>query len=280
MRPRRPQAQYSTRSRRRPRWGQHFLVDLAVVSRIVDALAPRPGEAVLEIGPGEGALTAALLERQAQLAAVELDPRLAERLARRFGERLLLLREDVLRLDWAALRARMGLREAERLAVVGNLPYAISKRIAQALVRERACVSRAVLMFQREVAARLVARPGSRAYGPLAVYVGAAFEVRRLREVSPAAFRPAPRVVSSLTHWLPREPPPDAPSLRALRACLAACFRQRRRTLWNNLRVAVGEARARRWLEQLGLEETRRPEQVPPEVYMELAARWAAEALI
>src|SRR5262245_31299105 len=168
--------QSSTRQkppRPRRRFGQNFLVDARAVRRIVDALAPRPDETVVEIGPGRGALTEELLARVPRLTAIELDRDLAALLSARFGpERLVLLSRDVLDVGLAEL--------SPPLAVVGNLPYNVSKPVAMKLVGERAAIDRAVLMFQREVAERLLATPGTPAYGPLTVLSGLAFRIERM----------------------------------------------------------------------------------------------------
>ncbi len=261
----------------RRRFGQNFLVDRGAARRIVDALAPRPGEPVLEIGPGTGALTATLVERAGRIAAVELDRDLAAALERRFpAESLLLIRDDVLRLSLREVAARLGAGEGASLAVVGNLPYNISKPVAQLLVAQRANVARAVLMFQREVARRLTARAGARDYGPLAVLVGLAYEVATEFDVAPGAFRPRPSIVSTVTRWTPR---PDRRWLDrhegALRECLRAAFAHRRRMLHNNLRLALGdEASADALLQGAALEGTLRPGAIPPVGFMGLAERW------
>lgn len=270
----RPEEAAGHRARRR--FGQNFLVSVEIARRIVDALAPGPGEAVLEIGPGRGALTEHLIAAAGRVAAVEIDRDLADRLARRFGSSLALFRDDILRFDFARVAAALGAWEEAPLAVAGNLPYNVSKPVAMKLVRERARIARAVLMFQREVASRLTAGPGGRDYGPLTVLAGAAFRIERLFDLPPAAFRPRPAVVSTLTRWTPVEAPPDDASLERLRACLAACFARRRRTVLNNLRAALpgGEDDARRRLAAAGIDGGARPEALPPRAYRALAADW------
>jgi 16S rRNA (adenine1518-N6/adenine1519-N6)-dimethyltransferase len=256
--------------------GQHFLADAGAAERIVAALDLRPGEPALEIGPGRGALTAALVRGRARLAAVELDGDLAAALERRFppGE-LLLIRGDVLETALASVLDRLG-SPRERLAVAGNLPYSISKPVVQKLVREREAVDRAVLMFQREVARRLTAGPGSRDYGPLGLLAGRVYRLRALFDLAPSAFRPAPEVWSTVTAWSRREGPALGPEEEArLRACLAACFARRRQTLRNNLRGTLGDpARAERLLSAASVDGDRRAEELPPEAFARLAAAW------
>src|SRR5262245_47286487 len=144
----------------RRRFGQNFLVDSRAVERIVGALDPHPGESVVEIGPGRGALTGALLARAGRLAAVELDRDLARLLRERFDpDRLVLFETDVLRIRLAQIAQGAGFAPDARLVLAGNLPFNVSKPVAMKLVRERHEVDRAVLTFQREVALRLTAAP-------------------------------------------------------------------------------------------------------------------------
>jgi 16S rRNA (adenine1518-N6/adenine1519-N6)-dimethyltransferase len=268
--------------RARRRFGQHFLVDEAILRKVVEAFGPRSGEAILEIGPGRGALTAEILRSVERIAAVEIDRDLAALLRGRFGPgRLVLLEENVLTLPLAAIAPALGFAPATRLAVVGNLPYNVSKPIALKLVEERSSVGRSILMFQREVADRLTARPGSKAYGPLTLLVGFAYEVSRLFDVPPRAFRPRPEVHSTVTSWVTRpERQSSAIMATPIKACLAACFAHRRRTLANNLRAALpgGEEQSRQLLNDTGLDGSLRAEQLQPEAFVELAARWPRAA--
>lgn len=262
----------------RKRWGQCFLVDRRAVTRIADVLAPQRHESLLEIGPGRGALTGVLVERAGRIAAIELDPALARLLRARFEPaQLALLEGDVLELDLAAVGPLVGAAPSSRLAVVGNLPYNISKPVASKLVRDRALVARAVLMFQREVADRLVARPSTSAYGPLTVLVGEAYRVERAFDLPPTAFRPAPEVRSTVTRWTPRlDTAFDTSDEAALRACLAASFARRRQTILRNLREALpgGLDLARSLLAAADLDGALRAEAIPPEGFRRLAAVW------
>jgi 16S rRNA (adenine1518-N6/adenine1519-N6)-dimethyltransferase len=240
--------------------------------RIVDALAPQADETVLEIGPGRGAVTEALLARVPRVTAIELDRDLAALLATRFGsERLRLLQADVLDVDLSSLDAP--------LAVVGNLPYNVSKPVAMQLIRERAAIDRAVLMFQREVADRLLAAPGTPAYGPLTVLSGLAYRIERLFDLAPRAFTPRPAVVSTVTRWLRAEPADLPVALEPpLRAVLRAAFSHRRQTLLRNLKGALpgGERQARELLERTGIDGTLRAEVLGPEAFVALASHWPA----
>jgi 16S rRNA (adenine1518-N6/adenine1519-N6)-dimethyltransferase len=256
----------------RKRFGQNFLADPSAVRKILAALAPRPDEAVLEIGPGRGALTEALLSVVPAIWAVEIDRDLVADLASRHpADRLRLIQGDVLDLDFAPLAA------AGPLAIAGNLPYNISKPVAMKLVAERRFVSRAVLMFQREVAMRLTASPGTKAYGPLTILCGRAYRIERLFDLSPGSFRPSPSVVSSVTRWVRAvdEALPDALDA-PLRAVLSAAFAHRRQTLHKNLRerLSGGDPAVRALLESAGLDGSLRAERIPPDGFVALARVW------
>jgi len=263
--------------------GQHFLVDARTVARIGRALAPTPDEALLEIGPGRGALTNGLLRRCERMAAIELDPMLVARLRARIAEdRLLLLERDVLQTPLREVLQALGRSDGERLVIAGNLPYNISKPIVQKLIRERDCVSRAVLMFQREVAERLTASPGSRRYAPLGVLAGFVFRIEPLFDVPPRCFSPPPRVQSTVTRWSLA----DGPALghdheQRLRLVLAACFARRRRTLRNNLKSALGdESRVDDLLASADIDGSLRAEALAPSAFSRLATRWDPGALV
>ena len=255
-------------SRPRRRFGQHFLVDPGAVRRIVEAVGPRQGPPVLEIGPGRGALTGPLLAAFGRVIAVEIDRDLAASLRARFPqESLALLEGDVLDVSLAEVAGGP-------LRLVGNLPYNVSKPVAAKLVRERAAVAGAVLMFQREVAGRLTALPGSRIYGPLTVLVGEAFRVERLFDLPPEAFRPAPEVRSTVTRWTPRADAFASVSESGLSAVLRTGFAQRRRTLLNNVQRALGRGPAETLLAEAGIDGGLRAEVVPPEGWRRLGALW------
>lgn len=258
----------------RRRFGQNFLVDASAIERIVAALAPAPEETVVEIGPGRGALTEALLRRVPRVTAIEIDRDLAAMLrARHDPARLALVEADALGVDLGAI--------APRCVVVGNLPYNVSKPMAMKLVAERAAVARAVLMFQREVALRLVARPGTSAYGPLTVLAGEAYAIETLFDLRPGAFRPRPEVLSSVTRWTPREGQGLPADLEGpLRAVLRLGFARRRQTLLRNLREGLpgGEAAARALLEEASIDGALRAEALSPEAFVRLARVWPAGA--
>lgn len=216
--------------RAKRRFGQNFLTDANVVDRIIRAIAPRPGDHMVEIGPGQGALTAPLLEHVNRLDAVEVDWDLAARLQERFSGRLTVHREDALEVDFAALAG------AGPLRVVGNLPYNISTPLIFHLLDARRHITDMHFMLQREVVERMSAGPGSKRYGRLSVMVQYACRAERLFDVPPGAFRPPPKVTSSIVRLTPHpEPPVTVPDERLLAQVVARAFGQRRKTLRNAL---------------------------------------------
>jgi len=258
----------------RRRFGQNFLTDRGVIGRIVAALAPGAVENVLEIGPGRGALTEALLATVPHISAIEIDRDLAAHLRSQYPEaQLRVIETDVLDVSFSALAGALP------LVIAGNLPYNISKPVAMKLVVERRAVSRAVLMFQREVAGRLTATVGTAAYGPLTVLAGRAYRIERLFDIAPGAFHPRPQVVSTVTRWTPRNDEALPESLIApLKTVLRAAFARRRQTLQKNVRAALSgdDTAASALLAQAGLDGGLRAEAVPPEGFVVLARLWPA----
>jgi 16S rRNA (adenine1518-N6/adenine1519-N6)-dimethyltransferase len=265
----------------RHRLGQHFLSDPGILTRIADALAPAPADAVLEIGAGTGTLTAVLTPRVGRVIAIETDRRLAATLAERVrttGDPVTVVVGDALRLDWHALldsgaHATPGAPHAFK--VVGNIPYNITTPLIDKALTPP-WPERIVFLVQREVADRLAARPGSKAYGALTVGVQATCRVERLFVVSAGAFHPAPRVASALVRLTPRaEPLVGAGELGAFRAFVTACFTRRRKQLRNVVMGATGSSAARvtEALTALGIDPRARPETLAPEAFVRLL-RW------
>ena len=225
--------------RPRKRFGQNFLADPHYVARIVAAIAPAPGDNIVEIGPGLGALTQALVERAGRAAAIEIDRDLAARLRERFPpERLALHEADALTFDFAPLGAH--------LRIVGNLPYNISSPLLFRLAAYEAQLRDIHVMLQREVVARMTAQPATPDYGRLTVMLQSRFVVTRLFGVPAGAFRPAPKVESAVARLVPlgdARPPIADDALFA--GIVAAAFGQRRKTLRNALASIVGEAALR-----------------------------------
>ena len=218
------------------RFGQNFLADQRIIHRLVEALEPGADETIVEIGPGRGALTAPLLERAGSLVAIEFDQALIPLLTEKFGGRknFRLVQSDALTADVCDV-----IRPATQTRVVGNLPYNVGTAILQRLIEQRHCLTEMVLMLQKEVVERITAGPGSPERGYLSVFVQAYCETEKLFDVGPGAFRPAPKVWSSVIRLKLR--PDTAEEIRddkLLWLVVSAGFAQRRKTILNNLRSA------------------------------------------
>ncbi len=213
----------------RRRFGQNFLVDPHYVARIVEAVAPQAGDNLVEIGPGQGALTRSLVERAGHVTAVEIDRDLAARLASEFPrERLALHVGDALAFDFATL--------GPALRVVGNLPYNISSPLLFHLAQFATQLVDLHVMLQKEVVARMTAQPATADYGRLTVMLQAKFRVTRLFTVPPGAFRPAPSVDSAVAKLVPLgAASPHIADEELFARVVAAAFGQRRKTLRNAL---------------------------------------------
>ena len=249
----------------RKRFAQHFLHDRAVIRRIVDTIAPRPGELVMEIGPGRGALTFPLLARGCELHAVEIDRDLAARLRAQAPRHpnLTVHEADALDLDVARIAP-----PPRRLRVTGNLPYNISTPLLFRLLASLPRIADMHLMLQKEVVDRMVSPPGSREYGRLSVMVQLDCEVERVVRVGAGAFSPPPRVESAVVRLRPR---PHTALDRAIRlrleAIVRSCFSRRRKTLRNALRGLCDE----RVIAASGLDPQLRPEMLAIEDFIGLA---------
>jgi 16S rRNA (adenine1518-N6/adenine1519-N6)-dimethyltransferase len=239
----------SSSHRPRKRFGQHFLHDPQVLARIVEAVAPCPGDLIVEIGPGEGALTSPLLERAGALQVIEIDRDLAARLRERPG--LTVHEADALEFDFARFPAGMRL--------VGNLPYNISTPLLFHLARYAERVRDLHFMLQLEVVERMVAAPSTAAYGRLSVALQARFTMEKLFTVGKGAFRPAPKVESALVRMVPL-----VAALAIDEDLLRRAFSARRKQLRNAL-AGVDLARA-------GIDPTLRPENLSPADYARLSA--------
>jgi len=250
----------------RKRFGQHFLHDPAVIERIVDAVNPVPGERLVEIGPGEGALTLPLLRRGAHLTVIELDRDLAARLAARpeAGTSLTVIQGDALRVDLAALAG-----DAAPLRLVGNLPYNISTPLLFRFIQQAPVIEDMHFMLQREVVERMTAGPGSKIYGRLSVMIAVACRAEALFDIGPGAFRPPPKVWSSIVRLVPwREPPFPVPDPQRFAEVVRRAFGQRRKTLRNALAGLVDVETIR----AVGCDPGARAETLPPGDFARLAA--------
>jgi 16S rRNA (adenine1518-N6/adenine1519-N6)-dimethyltransferase len=247
----------------RKRFGQHFLSDGGIIDAIVRAIAPQPGDAMVEIGPGLAALTQPLVERLGRLTVIELDRDLAKRL-REHGQ-LDVVESDVLKVDFTALSARLGGPEGKRLRVVGNLPYNISTPILFHLLEVAHRVADQHFMLQKEVIDRMVAKPATSDYSRLSVMLQWRYAMENILFVPPESFDPPPRVDSAVVRMVPLAEPPAVDAAR-LGEIVQVAFSQRRKIL----RHTLG-----RWLEAHAFggafDVQRRAEEVPVSEYVALA---------
>ena len=250
----------------RKRFWQHFLHDRSVLDRNVESLAPQPDQALLEIGPGRGALTERLRSRSRTLDAIEIDRDLAALLQERFGAApgFELHTCDALEFDLASLATR----RSQRLRVIGNLPYNISTPLLFHVAAAHEHIDDLHVMLQKEVIDRIVAAPGSSEYGRLTVMLAPWFEARRLFDVGPGAFTPAPRVWSAVARLRVRREPAFAVP-RAYARTVSAAFSQRRKTLRNALR-SILDIQA---ITDAGIDPGVRPETLAPAQFAALAAQ-------
>ncbi|NMG73200.1 16S rRNA (adenine(1518)-N(6)/adenine(1519)-N(6))-dimethyltransferase RsmA [Aromatoleum diolicum] len=250
-----------TEHRARKRFGQNFLSDPNIIRKIIDAIRPVAGETMVEIGPGLGAMTDPLVERLGHLHVVEIDRDLIARLQERYTlEHLTIHQGDALKFDFGQLGAP--------LRVVGNLPYNISTPLLFHLAAYAGQVSDMTFMLQKEVVMRMVAEPGTDDYGRLSVMLQYRFRMGRLFDVPPGAFRPAPKVTSSIVRMVPLPPEQLAAQDEGLlESIVAAAFGQRRKTLRNTLRDFLDE----RDFAALGLDPGLRGERLSVAEYIAIA---------
>jgi 16S rRNA (adenine1518-N6/adenine1519-N6)-dimethyltransferase len=255
--------------RARKRFGQNFLVDEQVIDRIVAAIDPRPGELLIEIGPGHGALTGPLLESGATVHVLEIDRDLAAELQATAARqpRLTVHSGDALQVNTGDIAATRPYR------LVGNLPYNISTPLLFHVLGQRHLPRDMHFMLQSEVVDRISAPPGGRDYGRLSVMCRNHCEITPLFAIEPGSFRPRPRVQSRLIRMVPRPATRSGPGLEsALDQVVRAAFAKRRKTLRNGLRGLLGEHE----IESLGIDPGLRPEQVDLDQFIALARVLAA----
>ncbi len=244
----------------RKRFGQHFLHDPGVLKRIVEAIDPARGDAIVEIGPGEGALTRPLLERLDHLTAIEIDRDLAARLEAEFpSSRLSLVCADALEFDFSSFPS--GIR------IVGNLPYNISTPLLFHLARYAERVRDMHFMLQREVVERMVAKHSTPDYGRLSVMLQTRFAMKKLFTVAPGAFRPPPKVESAVVRLVPL---PGVSIPENFTDIVRKAFSARRKTLRNALPLKQKD------YEELGIDPQLRPENLTPEDFVAVAKIHAA----
>jgi 16S rRNA (adenine1518-N6/adenine1519-N6)-dimethyltransferase len=250
----------------RKAFGQHFLSDDSVLDAITRIVAPAPGDVLIEIGPGLGALTERLLERCDHLIAIEIDRDLAPKLKARFGARLELVQADVLQVDFAQF-----VQPGRKLRIAGNLPYNISSPLLFHLLPLAAHVQDQCFMLQKEVIDRMVAQPGSKAFGRLSVMLQWRYRMANVLHVPPDAFDPPPKVDSAVVVMTPLAEPPVV-NAEVLESLMRLAFSQRRKLLRHTLA---------QWLVQHGISEVafdmqRRAEEVPTSEWLALAQAAAA----
>ncbi|WER46502.1 16S rRNA (adenine(1518)-N(6)/adenine(1519)-N(6))-dimethyltransferase RsmA [Cupriavidus sp. WKF15] len=261
----------------RKRFGQNFLVDESVIHGIVNAINPLPDDVLVEIGPGLGALTDPLLERLPQMQVVELDRDLVERLRRRYGDRLEIHAGDALAFDFGRLQV-----PGRPLRIVGNLPYNISSPLLFHLMEYADHVRDQHFMLQKEVVDRMVAEPGSKAFGRLSIMLQVRYHMEHVLDVPPGSFNPPPKVDSAVVRMIPwprsqdgrlRSPHADC-DITVLGDLVTAAFSQRRKVLRNTLSFLRDQVD----FEAIGFDLGRRAEEVPVGEYVELARRLGGAA--
>jgi len=261
-----------TGHRARKRFGQNFLTDPQVVNSIIHAINPQSGQAVIEIGPGLGALTEQLLRASGgTLTAIELDRDLVPVLRTQFAgcPGFTVHEADALTFDFASLAA-----PDQQLRIVGNLPYNISTALLFHLLSFTPQIKDMHFMLQKEVVARLAAVPGTKAYGRLSIMVQYHCQVEPLLTVPPGAFKPKPKVDSAVVRLTPyRQPPVPVKDLKQLERLLRKAFGQRRKTIRNNLKGILSPAT----LEALGIDPELRPEHLTLQMFAAISDTLTSE---
>ena len=262
----------------RKRFGQHFLADRACIDAIVQAIAPRSGDNLVEIGPGTGVLTAPLVAQTGHLTVIEIDRDLGPRLAAQYGDALTLVQQDVLQVDFSGF--------GQNLRIVGNLPYNISSPLLLHLIAVADRVRDQHFMLQKEVVDRMVAVPGSD-MGRLTVFLQNHYQVVKLFDVPSEAFDPPPKVDSSVVRMVPL-PRPHTTAIAQLEAALAAAYAQRRKMLRRTLGGWLAQQHPSFDLDKAAADDARlvpltdlsqRPEQIPATAWYALADALAARPL-
>ncbi|MCW9023252.1 MAG: 16S rRNA (adenine(1518)-N(6)/adenine(1519)-N(6))-dimethyltransferase RsmA [Gammaproteobacteria bacterium] len=257
--------------RPRKRFGQNFLQDQHVIQRIVHSIQPREGQHLVEIGPGQGAITIPVLEAVGEMDVIELDRDLIEPLQQKLGRygQPTIHQADALKFDFCGLRKDTN----KKLRVIGNLPYNISTPLLFHLMEQAACIEDMHFMLQKEVVERMVASPGSKDYGRLSVMLAYHCEAQMLFVVGPDAFHPPPKVDSAIVRLLPHpRPPVELTDPEIFSKVVSQSFSQRRKTLRNNLKGML-DAEA---IQQLGIDPGIRAEQLHLEEFARLANAVAA----
>ncbi len=253
---------------RRQALGQHFLANEGVLRKIVAAIDPRPENVIVEVGPGQGALTRLLAAGAGRVVAVEKDERLIAGLREAVPANVEVIHGDILRTDLGAILARAGV---PALRLVGNIPYSISSPLLFRVLDERALLSDCIFLVQKEVAERVVAGPGTKSYAPLGILLRNEFEARIAFAVAPGSFSPPPKVQSALLVLKRRAAPLHAGAAEEpCRAFLRAAFAERRKMLWKNLARRATPAALEASYAKLGIPRGARAEELPPDTLLAL----------
>ncbi len=265
-----------TKSRLKKRFGQHLLIEAATIDKILHQIDPTPGQTILEIGPGQGALTIPMARTGATVYAVEFDRDMVDYLKRHLTvfDNATVIEQDILKFDPSLL-------PPGGFTIAGNLPYNITSPIIEWIVGHRNRVDRAVLMMQREVAERLAAGPGGKDWAPISIFTQLHFSISFEFKVSPSHFEPPPGVWSAVVALKPSEPP-AINDYEAFEKLVRAAFAKRRKQLVNNLTAAFGIATdpCRDVLAECGLDVQVRAEQLPTAEFIKLTDRFTARNLI
>ncbi len=255
----------STSHRARKRFGQNFLHDQGIIARIVKAILPRPGQTLVEIGPGQGAITGPVLEAGGNLTAIEIDRDLAAILRQKFGSNpgFHLVEMDVLKFDFSSLS-----KQPDSLRILGNLPYNISTPLLFHLLQHHELVHDMVFMLQLEVVERLAAAPNTEHYGRLSVMAQYHCQVELLFKVPPGAFVPRPKVDSAIVRLTPHRPLPfPVIDYACFSMVVRTAFNQRRKTIRNTLKGIITLEQ----LASLGIDNSLRPENLGLNDYVRIA---------
>lgn len=249
----------------RKRFGQHFLHDPGVIARIVAAIAPEPSDRMVEIGPGLGAITVPLLAKLQELHAVEIDRDAIRHLRELTNDdpRLHIHSADVLKFSFAAIHP------GQKLRLVGNLPYNISTPLLFHLIAQRERILDMHFMLQKEVVDRMAAAPASEHYGRLTAMLTPWLRVQPMFDIGPGAFRPPPRVVSTIVRLTPHDTPLQIAEPRHYATIVAAAFSQRRKTLRNSLKPLLDAEE----IVAAGVDPTLRAEVIAPSGFAALSAQ-------
>jgi len=252
-------------------FGQHFLKDNAIADKIVQAAGITRSEPVWEIGPGHGVLTDRIMELTDDVTAFEIDNRLFELLSKKYGDKLNLINRDILAVNWQQLLSEKTAVCGHKLKLISNLPYQITSPVLYAIEENAQWFSRVILMVQKEVADRLTAKAGCKAYGVMTLKLNYAFKIDFLFNVPPEAFQPPPKVYSAVVMLQPRFDQPALKSLDTYRLIINKAFAQRRKTLRNNMRAIFNPEDLQKLESNSGIDFNRRGETIDESEFVHLA---------